>query len=188
MSERRIVVILGSPRENGNSATLARRVIAGAREAGAAVESYYIHGMGIKPCSACDACQGSIEAECVIDDGMQEVYQALRAADAIVIASPIYWFSVSAQTKAFLDRCYALGGPEGSALKGKRIGIVLTYEDPDPFISGAANALRSFQDMFSYVGATIDGMIYGTASAPGEISANTELMDRAHRLGRELAS
>jgi multimeric flavodoxin WrbA len=105
-----------------------------------------------------------------------------------VIAGPIYWFTVSAQTKLFMDRCYALGGPQGNALAGKHIGVVLTYGDSDPFNSGAVNALRTFQDAYSYVGAEIVGTVYGSASEPGEIRENRDLMEKAYRLGRRIGS
>ena len=95
---------------------------------------------------------------------------------------------MSAQTKAFLDRCYALGGPEGNDLTGKRIGIVLTYADPDPFSSGAVNAIRTFQDAFRYVDAKLVGMVYGSAWKAGEIKANEELMAKAYELGQQLGS
>ena len=91
---------------------------------------------------------------------MRRLYPKLMAADAIVIASPIYWFTVSAQTKLFMDRWYALGGADGYALAGKKFGVVLAYADADPFSSGAVNALRTFQDAFSYAG------VPGIASAP----------------------
>ena len=192
MSEKKAVikamVIMGSPRKNGNSATLARRVIDGLEEAGGEVESFYLHGMDIKPCTACDVCREQSSRDCIIEDDMMGLYPKLRRADALVIAGPIYWFTVSAQTKLFLDRCYALGGPQGNALKGKRIGIVLTYADPDPFSSGAVNALRTFQDAFNYLGAPIVDMVYGTASKPGEIESNLELMSRAYQLGKDLAA
>jgi multimeric flavodoxin WrbA len=119
---------------------------------------------------------------------MQALYPKLRAADALVIASPVYWFTVSAQTKLFMDRWYALEGPGGNALTGKRVGIVLTYGDSDPFNSGAVNALRTFQDAFRYIGAEIVGAVYGSASKAGEIAENQALMDRAYRLGEKLVS
>ena len=181
-----VITILGSPRRKGNSATLAENVVLGAKSVGAIVETYYLHGMDIKPCDACAMCHEDINAECVINDDMQKLYPKLRQADAIIIASPIYWFTVSAQTKKFMDRCYALGDSVEYALKGKRIGIVLTYEDSDPFTSGAVNAIRTFQDVFRYVDAPIIGMVYGRASSPGEIAANRELMDRAFELGKQL--
>jgi multimeric flavodoxin WrbA len=185
---RKVVIVLGSPRKKGNSAILAAQVAAGAKAAGAEVESFYLHGMDIEPCSACEGCHKGKGRRCVIKDDMQLLYPKLRAADALVIASPVYWFTVSAQTKLFMDRCYALGQPEGHGLKGKRIGIVLTYADADPFSSGAVNALRMFQDGFRYIGADIVGMVYGTAWEAGEIKANRALLKEARELGKALAA
>jgi hypothetical protein len=88
---------------------------------------------------------------------MRLVYPILKKARGLVIASPVYWFSVSAQTKIFMDRLYAFIGPKGHGLKGKNISILLIYGDIDPFSSGAVNALRMFQDAFNYVGAPIAG-------------------------------
>jgi len=79
-----------------------------------------------------------------------------------------------------------LGSEEGYGLRGKKIGIILTYADADPFRSGAVNALRSFQDSFRYIGAEIVDMVYGAASQAGEIRKNVELMASAVELGRKL--
>jgi multimeric flavodoxin WrbA len=188
VAKKRIIVIKGSPRENGNSAFLADQVAAGARAGGAYVESFYLHDMDINPCDACDACHTEPYGGCVVGDDMQLLYPRLLDAEAIVIASPVYWFTVSAQTKLFMDRCYALVDGEGYLLRGKRIGIVLTYGDSDPFNSGAVNALRTFQDGFNYIGAQIVGMVYGSASAAGEIQENADLTARAYALGQELSA
>ena len=179
---------MGSPRRNGNSATLAQNVVAGAKSAGADVESFYLHEMNIRPCDGCGACRQDSSRGCVIDDDMQELYPKLRQTDALVIASPIYYFTVSAQTKLFMDRWYALGKAHDNALNGKQIGIILTYGDSDPFNSGAVNALRTFQDAFNYVGAHIVAIVYGSASEAGEIKANRDLMEKAYEMGQELAT
>ena len=188
MAGRRIIVVMGSPRREGNSAALAQQVVGGAEAGGARVESYRLHDMDISPCTACDLCRDETAKDCVIDDQMTALYPKLRLADALVIAGPVYWFTVSAQTKLFMDRCYALDGPEGNALKGKQVGIVLTYEDTDPFTSGAVNALRTFQDCFNYIGADIVGMVYGSAGEAGEIRKNKDVMARAYQLGQKLGS
>jgi len=171
---------------------LADQVAAGAREAGAKVEDIYLHGLDIRPCDGCDFCQGSAEMGCAIEDDMQSLYPKIRKAQAIVYASPIYWFTVSAQLKLFMDRCYALGGGTDyvadHALAGKRIGIVLAYGGDDPFDSGAVNAIRTFQDVFNYIPAEIVGMVYGYASEAGEIKRNEDLMAKAYELGRKLGS
>ncbi len=192
MSGKQILILKSSPRKRSNSSLLADQVAAGARDAGAAVESFDLHSLNIHPCDACDFCQGIADAECVINDDMQMLYPKLRAADAIVIASPVYWFSLSAQAKLCIDRWYALEGSGGSALAGKQFGLVLTYGDSDPYSSGAINALRAFQDMCRYLKAdvadisNVGNIIYGAASAPGEIESQPELLERAFQLGLRL--
>jgi multimeric flavodoxin WrbA len=188
MANKQVVIVKASPRRNGNSAALAEQVAQGASAAGAKVEEFYLHGMDIQPCDACDACHAEPYRGCIIEDDMQLLYPRLLGADAIVIASPVYWFTVSAQAKLFMDRCYALVDADGYALRETKIGIVMTYGDSDPFNSGAVNALRTFQDGFRYINAEIVGMVYGSADAPGEIRANTELMAKAYELGQRLGS
>ena len=87
-----------------------------------------------------------------------------------------------------MDRWYALGGDGGYALAGKRFGRVLAYAGEDPFVSGAVNALRMFQDALNFIGAEIVGMVYGSAWKPGEIRKNKALMAEAYELGKKIAS
>ncbi len=188
MASKRIVIVKGSPREKGNSAILADKVAEGAKAAGAYVESFYLHGMDISPCDACDACHTEPFGGCVVSDDMQLLYPRILDADAIVIASPVYWFTVSAQTKLFMDRCYALVDADGYLLRGKKIGIVMTYGDSDPFDSGAVNAFRTFQDAYRYVGAEIVDMVYGSADAAGDIQENAEIVAQAYALGQKLCA
>jgi multimeric flavodoxin WrbA len=185
---RKIMVVIGSPRRKGNSAALAQRVADGAKDTGAQVETFFLHAMDIRPCTACDACRTKLKKDCIIRDDMKRLYPKLKAADGIVIASPIYWFTISAQTKLFMDRWYALGGDDGYELAGKQFGIVLAYADADPFISGAVNALRTFQDAFNYIGAEMVGTVYGSAWKAGEIKKNKALMDAAYALGKKMAA
>jgi multimeric flavodoxin WrbA len=184
-----ILIVNGSPRRRGNSASLAAQVAAGARSAGARTETLYLHGMDIRPCNACEACRKKA-GRCAIGDDMQALYPKLKAADAVVMAGPVYWFTVSAQTKLFMDRWYAFGGdPEGyRALSRKRFGIVLAFADTDPFSSGAVNALRTFQDAIGYIGAEIAGMVYGSAWKAGEIRADKAVMAQAFELGKKLGA
>jgi len=187
-TQKNVMIVIGSPRKRGNSSILAQQVASGAEDAGAKVELFFLHGMNIKPCSACEGCRKKRATGCVIRDDMQKLYPKIRAADAIVIASPIYWFTVSAQTKLFMDRWYAFGADENyKVLAEKKFGIVLSYADADPFSSGAVNALRTFQDAFNYLGAEVVGTVYGSAWKAGEIKKNKALMDSAYELGRKLA-
>jgi multimeric flavodoxin WrbA len=186
MSPKRILILKGSPREKGNSSTLAEQVAQGAKSSGAEVDSFSLHTMNIWPCDACDICQGAGDGACIIQDDMQLLYPKLLQADAIVIASPIYWFTINAQTKLFIDRWYALEGPRGSLLAGKQFGVVLTYGDTDPYTSGAINAIHTFQDMFRYLHANLVGMVYGTGNKPGDVQKQPELMQQAYQLGQKL--
>jgi multimeric flavodoxin WrbA len=184
---KRIVVLLGSPRKMGNSSRLAEHLSRGASSRGASVEAYYLNGMDIRPCQACMKCQKEGSPGCAVRDDMQDLYPRLKEADVVVMASPIYWFNMSAQTKTVIDRFYAVGVGERNVFKGKPFVFLLSYADADPFVSGAVNALRSFGDMCNYLEAEIAGMLYGSAGDPGEIEKNQALMDEAYQLGCRLA-
>jgi len=179
---------LGSPRRKGNSAILADQIGQGAKTAEAGVETIYLQGRKIAPCKACYACQKKNSKGCSIKDDMQEIYLKLIEADAWVIASPIYWFTMSAQTKIFMDRCFALGAYQRDPFKDKRIAIAMAYGDKDPVASGCVNAVRSFQDSFAYTGSKIVGMVYGSALDAGHIRRNEEVMQEAFDLGKKLVS
>ncbi|MFH1349906.1 MAG: flavodoxin family protein [Pseudomonadota bacterium] len=184
---RKVLVLLGSPRKNGNSAILAEQIAKGAKAAGAEVEIIFLHGMKIAPCQSCYACHKKKSKGCAIEDDMQQIYQKLIQADTWVIASPVFWFNMSAQTKLFMDRCFALPAYKKDGFAGKRIAIAMSYGDTDPFTSGCVNALRSFQDAYRYVGAEIVGMVYGSALERGGIQSNNPLMKDAEELGKRLA-
>ncbi len=182
--------MFGSPRKKGNSTLLANHIILGAESKGATVESIYLNGLNIKPCQGCYVCQDEDSKGCAVEDDMQAIYSKIIEADALIIASPVYWFTMSAQTKIFMDRCLALYNEnhEKSQLYGKNIAIAMTYGDKDAFSSGCINALRTFQDAYNFVGADIVGMVYGSAEEPGEITTNADLMQDAEALGKKLVS
>jgi multimeric flavodoxin WrbA len=179
-----ILVFKGSARENGNSSSLADRAVDGAKAAGANVEVYSLHRLDIHPCDGCDTCKET--GVCVLNDDMQLLYPKLTQADAIIIASPIYWFTMNAQTKLFVDRWYGLESPQGNPLRGKNFGILLTYGDSDPYSSGAINTIRTFQDMFHYLGANLRGLVYGTANEVGDVQKQPALLEDAYQLGMKL--
>jgi len=187
MAARRIVILESSPRREGNSTILARRLAEGAREAGAEVEEFALRALKIAPCVACEACRDAKKG-CVVKDDMQPIYAALRAADAVVFASPVYWFSVNAQLKAAIDRLYAFGGEGWQPLKSKRYAVILVYGDEDIYLSGGMNAVRSFEDAFRFLGSERAEFLYGSADRAGDVEADLELMDGAFKLGKRLAS
>jgi len=182
-----VLILKGSPRRKGNSAALADRSAEGARESGAVVEEVLLDRMKIRPCNACDGCRRN-ERTCVIQDDMQTLYPKLLAADAILIATPVYYFTMSAQVKACIDRWYALERSGGSALKGKRVGILMSYGDSDLQTSGGINAVRTFESIFGYIGCEIVDVVHGSASDPGEIRGQAAIMEQAYALGKQIGT
>ena len=180
------VILKGSPRERGNSSVLADQARAGAEAEGATVEAFHLHSMDIRPCDACDFCRET--GVCVIKDEMQGLYPKLISADAIILASPIYWFTYSAQLKLCIDRWYAIWNFNEDVFKGKPVGIILTYGDTDLYTSGTINAIHTFESMFRYLKAEIAGWVYGSVNDEGDAQKNSELMEQAYRLGKKLAT
>lgn len=180
---KKTIVLLGSPRRNGNSEILAAKAMEGIKAAGGRCEAFYLNKMNIRPCQACEYCRRNSEKRCVLKDDMQPLYQKLKEADAMLLASPIYMFTFSAQLKLFMDRCFACY----DSLAGKRIGILLTYGDTDEYTSGAINAINTFKDEYRYTRSEIVGIVHGSADAKGEIASNARLLEQAFLLGRELA-
>ena len=182
---KNILILKGSPRTNGNSSFLADQLARGVNDSGGSTESFHLSEMDIHPCDACDFCQET-DGVCVIKDDMQLLYTKIRKADAIVFASPIYWFMISAQTKLCIDRLYAFEVVKHEIWPDKRIGIILTYGDEDPFHSGAVNAIYTFESMFRYTKSEIVGIVYSTAQDIGDAAQQPELIEKAYQLGVEL--
>jgi len=101
-----VLGIAGSPRRGGNTDLLLAEVMKGATSRGAEVKTIILNDLKIAPCQHCDACLET--GRCRVEDDMQMVYRELEAADRIVLASPIQFMGVTAQTKAMIDRCQAL--------------------------------------------------------------------------------
>lgn len=103
---KKIMILNGSPRKNGKTASLVNAFVEGAKSAGNEVREYYLTGMNINPCLACEYCQNH-EGNCVQKDDMAVVYEAFGWADVVVFASPQFWGTVSGQLKVAIDRLYA---------------------------------------------------------------------------------
>jgi len=182
---KNILILKGSPREKGNSATLADRAATGAVEAGAQVESIYLHGLDIRACDACNLCN---DGKCVIEDDMQPLYPKLAAADAILLASPIYWFTFSSQLKLCIDRWYGFQGHRWKEINHKQFGVILTYGDTDLYTSGAINAIHTFETLCRFLESQIVGIVHGSLDDVGDAEKHPELMQQAFDLGKLLAS
>ncbi|MDH4100500.1 MAG: flavodoxin family protein [Nitrospirota bacterium] len=100
-----VIGILGSPRLKGNTDILLDAYLAGAREAGAKTEKVVLNKLDYVPCQGCGGCDKT--GRCVHKDDVYDLYERFRTASQIIIASPIYFMGITAQTKAMIDRCQA---------------------------------------------------------------------------------
>jgi multimeric flavodoxin WrbA len=182
---RKVLILKGSPREKGNSAILADRAAEGALEAGAEVESIYLHGLDIRACDACELCA---EGACVIEDDMQPLYPKLEAAGAILLASPIYWFTYSAQLKLCIDRWYGFQGHRWKEVRGKQFGMILTYGDTDLYTSGGINAIQTVETMCRFLKSELVAVVHGSLDGVGEAEKHPDLLQQAYELGKRLAA
>ncbi|MBI4698842.1 MAG: flavodoxin family protein [Nitrospirae bacterium] len=99
----KVIAFLGSPRKDGNTDLLLKEVMRGVNVSGLEVETFDLNSMDIQPCQDCGGCDDT--GTCIVHDDMDRIYHSIRAADRIVLASPVFFFSLSAQAKAMIDRC-----------------------------------------------------------------------------------
>ena len=102
----KIICLVASPRPEGNSATIAKQFCDTAKKNGAQVQTYYLNKMNYKGCQGCMACKTKLE-KCVLKDDLTEVLDGIHDTDVVVLATPIYWYEISSQLKAFIDRTYS---------------------------------------------------------------------------------
>ncbi len=98
-----VIAFNGSPRREGNTDILLAEAVRGVKERGGSATVYQLSSLNLKACMNCGHCDDT--ARCVIKDDMQEIHKSIRSADRIIVASPIFFFGVSAQTKIMIDRC-----------------------------------------------------------------------------------
>ncbi len=188
------LVLSSSPRRNGNSGLLAEAAAAGLKEAGHACDIVYAaDGLNnfLRDCRTCRKPNG----DCAIDDGYARVFLDLfLPADALIAATPIYWYGMSAQLKAFFDRafCYvAASYPRSqdvvSAMTGKRVGLLLSSEETFPAVS--SGIITQVQEYCRYTNSTFAGLVHGIGNARGDIRNDPGApLEEARRFGREIFS
>ena len=107
----KIVCLLGSPREKGNSATIANRFCDTAEKLGAEVSTFALNKLEYRGCQGCMACKTKLD-KCILEDDLTEVLEAVRETDVLVLATPVYFWDVSSQLKAFIDRTFSYLVPD----------------------------------------------------------------------------
>ena len=177
--EMKILVITGSPRKNGNSATLADHFIKGAKEAGHEVVRFDAAFKKVHPCVACNSC--GMNGPCVFKDDFEFVREHIIGADCVVFATPMYYFGISAQLKAVIDRFYAING---SIHVPKKAVLLMTYANT---AASEAVPIKSHYDvLLKYLGWTDGGQIIAPGVWPVGAIRHTGFPEQAYRLGKSI--
>jgi multimeric flavodoxin WrbA len=182
---KHVLGVMGSPRGGGNTQVLLDRVLEGAREEGAVTDVLRLGELFIAECDGCHVCwQGH---ECPKRDDMNPVYAQIEKADALVLATPVYWYGPTALMKAFIDRLVYFNCPDHRPqIRGKRAVIVMPFEETDP--ATAAGTVAFFEKCLAYLEMPLAGrLIVPGVTRRGEVRGREDVMQEAFDLGRGLA-
>ncbi len=169
----KIAIFNGSPRKE-NTLAMAEAFAEGAKKAGHEVEIYHVGRMKINGCLGCEYCHTKGEGKCVQKDDMEKVMPAYREADMIVYASPVYYFDMTAQLSAAIQRVYAIGKPA----KAVKSALLLSSASPNPY----AGAIATYKDMLAYTGVEDAGIL----TAAGEENKSEAKMAEIRAFARAL--
>jgi multimeric flavodoxin WrbA len=187
-----VLCIYGSPRVRGNTDRLMDAFVEGLGEAGATPARVYLRNLKISPCREIYACKR--DGRCALDDDMQPLYDAMRAAAAIALSSPVMFYSVSAHTKAFIDRCQALWCAK--YLRSESVNRTPLLERKGIFLSvGGSGGERIFEGPLLTVRYFLDtldaklwkALTYRKIDEKGDIERHPSALSDARALGREVA-
>ena len=175
--QMKILVITGSPRKNGNSNTLTDNFIKGAQEAGHNVVRFDSAFKNVHPCIACNKC--GMNGQCVFKDDFEFIRDNIVDADAVIFATPMYYFGISAQIKAVIDRFYAINGQIHTP---KKSALIMTYADTSS--KEAQPIISHYETLLNYLGWSDSGKIIASGVwTEGDVN-NTEYPKQAYELGK----
>lgn len=177
---KKVLILSGSPRRGGNSDLLCGEFLRGAEAAGHQVEKIFLRDKKIAPCNACYFCAKS-GGKCAIQDDMGEILDKMQAADVIVMASPVYFYSIDAQMKALIDRCVA----RWTDIPNKEFYYIMTAAEEGGTVMDCTLAcFRGFAACLD--GAREMGVIQGKGVYQAGEVRGTEYMKQAYEMGRSL--
>ena len=174
----KIVAVLGSPRLNGNSAFIAGRFLEAAQNLGAETQTFALNALAYRGCQACMACKKKSEV-CILKDDLTEVLEAVREADVIVLASPVYYGDVTGQLKLFIDRTYAFltpdfhTNPQRSRLSpGKTMVFIQTQGFADATVF--SDVYPRYKNMMAFIGIDKTHLLRGCGLSKRDDVCNCE--------------
>lgn len=177
---KKILILSGSPRRGGNSDLLCDEFLRGARESGHEAEKIFLRDKKIAPCNACYYCTKN-GGNCAIRDDMAEVLDQMQAADVIVMASPVYFYSIDAQMKAVIDRCVA----RWTDIPNKEFYYIMTAaEDGGTVMDCTLACFRGFAACLD--GASEMGVIEAKGVYEAGAVRSTRYMKDAYEMGRRV--
>ena len=186
----KVIAFLGSPSKGGNTELLLKETVRAIEDSGITVKVFNLNLMNIMPCQNCGGCEET--GTCVYDDDMSQVYEAIRSADRIILASPVFFFSLSAQTKTMIDRCQAFWCekyllkktiPEGP-YKRKGLLLLVAGMKKDIGIECSEVTAKAFFRTISVPEHRTLG--YTGVDAKGEILKHSSALKEAYEAGKAL--
>ena len=180
---KKIVILNGSPRKKGNTSELAASFCEGARSVGNEVTMFYLGSMNIKGCRGCFCGHSNNECPCVQKDDMAQIYPAIRDADIIVMASPLYYWSISGQLKTAIDRLFALEEGDGNLLRGhNKASALLMAAEGNAF----EDSVLYFDNLLEHLRwKNLGHILSGGNMNIGDIKGKKEL-EEAYKLGASI--
>jgi len=178
----RVLGIVGSPRQGGNTDVLVQEILAGAADAGAQTEIVHLGELRIGACRACNACHET--GRCVISDDMASVVELMTRSDAWVLGTPVYWWGPTAQFKAFLDRWYMFD-QERAIFRNRKVAFAIPSGGGSSYANHTAGIL---EEVAAYLGMDHRGtLLAGGAGGKGAVQGRADLMLQARELGQAIA-
>lgn len=176
--DKKVLVISASPRRGGNSDLLSDQFILGAEEAGNSVEKIFLNDLEVNYCKACDACQNN-GGICLQEDDMKDIIDKMIEADVIVLATPVYFYTMNAQLKTLIDRTYV----RYISITDKEFYFIATAAVQDKnAMKRTIEGLRGFTTVLS--GADEKGVLCASGVWKKGDVLKTKFMDEAYNMGK----
>ena len=189
----KIIAINGSPRKDGNTATLLQGILDGAAAKGAETRMFHINELDMKGCQGCLYCRENL-GECAYQDEFQDILKEMRDCDGVALGTPIYSFNVSGQFKCFLDRCFCLIDIDeetetyNSVLPGgKKFALVTSQGNEDR--EAYRHIIDYLQLLLSFLsGSSLEVITQAGTEEKTDAQGDSKLMETARAVGKSLAS
>ena len=176
----KIVILFGSPNKNGSTRVLVDSFIKGAEEAGHTCEIIDVCHANVHPCIGCVLC--GYEGPCVQKDDVEMIRAKLLSSDMVVLATPLYYYGMSAQLKAVIDRFCAYNGSLNR--KHLKSALLTVAWNTDDWTFEALTA--HYKTLVRYIDLDDEGMVLGAGCGTPAITKRSKYPDRAYKLGRSL--